>query len=158
MTSVLVRSNVPFAVRALTLVDTRTGDFQQLSPYPWTRVLSSDIKMYENGNVLPRASLFLMRGSSLRTMQVRNARSVSCAIRPFDPAEQVIISTSTPVELGGYGAPSQYGAEITAYSDVDISISVNAADRRLTSFSPTPTTPAGQRPSTGSQLPSSALM
>lgn len=40
---------------AVTLVDTRTGDFQQLTPEPWRRVLSSDVKLYENLTVDPRA-------------------------------------------------------------------------------------------------------
>jgi hypothetical protein len=40
---------------AATLVDTRTGDFLQLSPFPYQRVLSSDIKIYENLLVWSRA-------------------------------------------------------------------------------------------------------
>ncbi len=35
-------------ITAVTLVDTRTGDFQQLAPTPFTRILSSDIKLYIN--------------------------------------------------------------------------------------------------------------
>ncbi len=41
---------------AVTLVDTRTGDFQQLAPAPFARILSSDIKLYVNDQAA-RASL-----------------------------------------------------------------------------------------------------
>jgi len=42
-------------LQAVTLVDARTGDFQQVTLGAWKRVLSSDIKLYENLNVTPRA-------------------------------------------------------------------------------------------------------
>lgn len=40
---------------AITLIDTRTGAFQQVTLPPFKRVLSSDIKLYENTTVQPRA-------------------------------------------------------------------------------------------------------
>jgi hypothetical protein len=40
---------------AVTLVDTRAKVFQQVTLPPWKRILSSDIKLYENTNVTPRA-------------------------------------------------------------------------------------------------------
>ncbi|MBK9747182.1 MAG: YfhO family protein [Chloroflexi bacterium] len=46
---------ISLAIDAVTLVDTRTGDFQQLAPEGWRRVLSSDVKIYENTAVYPRA-------------------------------------------------------------------------------------------------------
>jgi hypothetical protein len=42
-------------LHAVTLVDTRAKVFQQMSLPPWKRVLSSDIKLYENRDVTPRA-------------------------------------------------------------------------------------------------------
>ncbi len=50
-----VGNNYAFTVDAVTLVDARTGDFQQLAPLGWRRVLSSDVKIYENVWVYPRA-------------------------------------------------------------------------------------------------------
>ncbi len=45
-----IRADAPenTVIMAVTLVDTRTGDFQQLAPAPFTRILSSDIKLYVN--------------------------------------------------------------------------------------------------------------
>ncbi|MCC6892885.1 MAG: YfhO family protein [Anaerolineae bacterium] len=40
---------------AITLIDTRTWTFQQLALPPFKRLLSSDIKLYENTSVQPRA-------------------------------------------------------------------------------------------------------
>ncbi|MBE2271088.1 MAG: YfhO family protein [Anaerolinea sp.] len=53
--NVSVGNNYAFTVDAVTLVDARTGDFQQLAPDGWRRVLSSDVKLYENLWVSPRA-------------------------------------------------------------------------------------------------------
>ncbi len=50
-----VGNNYAFTVDAVTLVDARTGDFQQLAPLGWRRMLSSDVKVYENMWVYPRA-------------------------------------------------------------------------------------------------------
>jgi hypothetical protein len=50
-----LEADAPVTVAATTLVDTRTGDFQQLQPMPWQRVLSSDIELYQNTAPLPRA-------------------------------------------------------------------------------------------------------
>lgn len=44
-------------VYAVTLVDTRTGDFSQLSPEPWQRALSSDVKIYRRTSASSRVFL-----------------------------------------------------------------------------------------------------
>jgi hypothetical protein len=46
LTSLQIDAQLPLQIRALTLVDTRTGDFVQI-PLRYPRVLSSDIKIYE---------------------------------------------------------------------------------------------------------------
>ncbi len=80
------------SVRAVTLVDTRTGDFQQLAPDPWTRVLSSDIKMYANGSVLPRAFVVSDAAFSADT-DLGTEDALKLMQDPaFDPAQTVIIS------------------------------------------------------------------
>ncbi|MBK8029355.1 MAG: hypothetical protein IPK17_07535 [Chloroflexi bacterium] len=50
-----VRANSPILLDAVTLVDTRTGDFQQLTPLPWRSILSSDVRIYENSAWWSRA-------------------------------------------------------------------------------------------------------
>jgi hypothetical protein len=53
--SIQITAAADTVVQAVTLVDTRTGDFIPLTLGPWQRILSSDIKLYENQAVLPRA-------------------------------------------------------------------------------------------------------
>ena len=48
-------ADVEIDIRALTLVDTRTGDFLQLTPRNWSRIYSADVKIYQNLGVWPRA-------------------------------------------------------------------------------------------------------
>lgn len=45
----------PVRLRAVALVDSRTGDFVPLAPPGWERVYSAEVKIYENHDVLPRA-------------------------------------------------------------------------------------------------------
>ncbi len=80
------------SVRALTLVDTRTGDFQQLTPDPWTRVLSSDVKMYENADVLPRA--FVVGDAAFVSDDDPGTEDALKLMRDpaFDPAQTVVIA------------------------------------------------------------------
>ncbi len=52
-----LRSATAARIIAATLVDTRDGSFLQLTPEPWRRLLSSDILVYGNDAVLPRAFL-----------------------------------------------------------------------------------------------------
>src|SRR5688572_13623087 len=52
--SLEIDSETPVYITAVTLVDERTGDFVQLTLHDWARVLSSDIKLYENPQVIPR--------------------------------------------------------------------------------------------------------
>lgn len=42
-------------IRAISLVDTRTGDFVQVAPEHWKRIYSADVKIYQNLDVLSRA-------------------------------------------------------------------------------------------------------
>ncbi|MEP7290807.1 MAG: YfhO family protein [Chloroflexota bacterium] len=121
-------TSVAVSVRAVTLVDTRTGDFQQLAPYPWTRVLSSDIKLYENSIVLPRAFVIsdarFVAADDFGTQDALNLLRASW----FSPTQMVVISTDTPIQLEGYGAAPEHGAEITDYADTRISVRVDAPD------------------------------
>ncbi len=85
-------------VRAVTLVDRRTIDdprgidFQQLSPQPFTRILSSDIKLYENSDVLPRAFVvydaLIFPDTDLGTEMALEAMRAP----DFDPLRTVILN------------------------------------------------------------------
>jgi hypothetical protein len=120
---ITVQADAPF--RAVTLVDTRTGDFQQLSPAPWTRVLSSDVKIYARVSGLQRA--FTTAETLYVTDDDKGTEAALNLMRQpdFDPRHIVIIaghqeqsttdlSTGTPIT-----SPT-----ITAYSDTHVSVTV----------------------------------
>jgi hypothetical protein len=125
---------------AATLVDTRTGDFQQLTPFPWTRVLSSDIKIYENGAVLPRA---LVIYDSLVTPDSDIGTETALAIMrapDFDAAQTVVLSSDEPLTLsssppgGGENAETtsvsphrEFGVGVTDYTTDRVTLQVSAA-------------------------------
>jgi hypothetical protein len=81
-------------IQAVTVVDTRTGDFVQVVSDPnWRRVLSSDIKLYENQAVLPRA--FIVQEALVVPDDIYGTEDALNIMRApdFDPAETVILSS-----------------------------------------------------------------
>lgn len=95
-------SETPITLRAVTLVDTRTGNFQQTTFAPWVRVLSSDIKLYENASVMPRA--FVISGD------VRFAADDAAALAlmgdpAFDP-QSTLVLTGAGQNMSGAQASS----------------------------------------------------
>ena len=116
------------SARAITLVDTRTGDFQQLAPLPWTRILSSDIKLYENAAVFPRAFI-VYDAVMLPDSDFGTEAALELMRAPdFDPRRTVIVhgqpALVSHVQAGGTGV-----ARITQYTSTDITIEVES-DRR----------------------------
>lgn len=117
-------------LNALTLVDTRTGDFQQLTLGPWQKRLSSDIKLYENAEVIPRA--FVVHEAEIvpdTDLGTEDALQIMRSI-DFDPAQTVVISDDNVGTHGGAPSstnPSQSAATITSYTPERIEIQVNAA-------------------------------
>jgi hypothetical protein len=85
-------------VRAVSLVDDRTGDFQQVTLAPWARRLSSDIKLYENLTVPPRA--FVVNQIEVVTDNWDGQEVALLLMRDpdFDPFRQAIISAPVGVE------------------------------------------------------------
>ncbi len=119
-------TSVPFSVRAVTLVDTRTGDFQQLAPYPWERTLSSDVKLYQNSANLLRAFV-IPDARFVADDDFGTEDALNLMRHPFfDETQVVIISKQPPVELGSYGAAPPHGADVTAYTHTRITVAVNA--------------------------------
>jgi hypothetical protein len=82
-------------LHALTLVDTRTGDFQQVTLGNWRRALSSDIEIYENRAVLPRA--FVVYEARVVPDTAEGTETALMILREttFDPAQQVVIHSDT---------------------------------------------------------------
>jgi hypothetical protein len=114
------------SIRAITLVDTRTGAFQQVTLPPWKRVLSSDIKLYENQAVMPRA--FVVH----HTEPAGDTETALGIMRDpdFDPTISGVITTTpdanhwVSVGLNPYFYHSE--ASITVYSPEYVEIQVDA--------------------------------
>lgn len=122
-------------VRAMTLVDMRTGAFQQLTLGPWKRVLSSDIKVYENLDVQPRA--FVVRdvvflpdtwdGSEMALNLMREPN--------FNPAARAVIHDDGIAGTVGAGARhalplrSPTESTITIYTAERVEIQVQTPER-----------------------------
>ena len=127
--SLQVHAAEPIILRAATLVDTRTGDFQQLQPQPWQRVLSSDIELYENAAALPRAfvvgAIRFVPDTDLGTeMALDGMRDPS-----FDPATTAYIAGLESEDASAeddtrVGSDSR--ATITEYSATRVSIIAQA--------------------------------
>jgi hypothetical protein len=94
-----IESSSPMTILALTLVDTRTGDFIQVAPDGWQRVLSSDIKVYENQQVLPRA-FFVTEALWFDDNPIGTEMAVqTMATAGFDPARTITINHAQKPEI-----------------------------------------------------------
>jgi len=120
---------------ALTLVDSRTGDFQQVTLGHWRLALSSDIKLYENLDVLPRA--FVIHGdvSVVSESWAGTEDAIRIMAAPaFDPASNVVLHTDTPAAqlfppAQASDATGDSTAEIIAYTPTRVEVRVNAVKR-----------------------------
>jgi hypothetical protein len=122
-----IRADALVTLRAVSLVDTRTGDFVQLVPdTQWKRLLSSDIKIYENQAVMPRA--FVVQDViALPDTDEGTATALAVMSDPtFDPAQTVVINNSTSVGAQ-HVAPLQNTATITEYTPERIVIDAQSA-------------------------------
>jgi hypothetical protein len=124
--AVIIKAADAVQVRAVTFVDTRTGDFQQLTLGPWRRILSSDIKLYENLDVMPRVFVAAQRipvmdddyGTEYALAQMRDLA--------YDPAQTVILS-GLPKDQAAT-ATAHGRAAITAYTSDRVEVAVDAPD------------------------------
>jgi hypothetical protein len=112
-------------LRALTLVDARTGAFMQLPLDGWRLVLSSDIKLYENVDVLPRTFLVSDVQTVPTTWDGTEATLDVMREAAFDPARSVILASDDPVEVPANSAASSGSATITAATDTALEITVD---------------------------------
>lgn len=91
-TAVRLQADAPLTVTAATLVDNRTGDFQQLQPVPWQRILSSDIELYQNTAAQPRAFI-VHEAQVVPDDEIGTEMALEAMSNPaFDPAAAVVLS------------------------------------------------------------------
>ena len=116
-------------IKAVTIIDSRTGDFQQLTPDPWARILSSDIKLYENGSGFPRA-FFTTEAQYVRDDDFGTEDALGLMRDPaFDPALRVVISGEDSDRRGGFETRrNTTNATITDYTDTRVTMTVDAPD------------------------------
>lgn len=84
-------------IHAVSLVDTRTGDFVQLAPNGWRRIYSADIKIYENLDVLPRAFIVHEVSSAPDTWAGTEQALNTMDSPEFDSTQAITLNTSQPV-------------------------------------------------------------
>ncbi len=112
---------------AATLVDTRTGTFQQLTLPPWKRVLSSDIKLYENTNVTPRA--FFVADSEVHSADDTSSaltamREQKESVGAFSPA--FVVPDYEPRTSAVLPEDPNISVNIISYSAERVEVQVNA--------------------------------
>jgi hypothetical protein len=106
---------------ALTLVDARTGDFVPIPlSHVWRLALSSDIKLYENKSVLPRA--FVVGEAQFVPDTWDGTETALRMMREpaFNPADTVILSGDAPTSP----QPADASALITHYTSTRVEIAV----------------------------------
>ena len=125
-TELTLSAGEPVTVAAVTLVDTRTGDFVQLTPPPWHRVLSSDIKLYENDSALPRA--FVVHDWAVTGDDWQGTEDALALMRDpaFDPARTAVLSGD--VAANEAAVQDESTARVVRYEAERVDIEVEAAD------------------------------
>lgn len=131
-----IRSDSAGGVVAATLVDTRSGDYRQLTPDPWRRLLAREVKVYVNDAALPRA--FIVPGALLETDD--EAALAKMRNPQFDPQHLVLINSPLPfpvlpalptIEPQILTPPADPGtARITRYTatEIDLAVAVDSAE------------------------------
>ncbi len=117
----------PVTVTAATRVDTRTGAFTSLTLGPWRRVLSSDIKLYENLDALPRAFV-VHQALFVPDTWMGSEDALNLMREPtFDPARTVIIAgdddSAAPAAEPPEALPAN--ATIETYTPTHVEITAN---------------------------------
>ncbi|MCA9883818.1 MAG: YfhO family protein, partial [Anaerolineae bacterium] len=110
---------------AVTLVDTRTGDFWQVPLDGWLRVLSSDIKIYARPNPLGRAYIVPNARIVPDTTEGDIAAIEQMRQTSFDPAQTVILHTDDMPDVQALGTGT---ATITHYENTRVEITAKSDD------------------------------
>ncbi|MCC6616538.1 MAG: YfhO family protein [Anaerolineae bacterium] len=127
VTAVTIEASAPLSIRAVTLVDERSGDFQQLTFAPWSRVLSSDIKLYENQSVLPRA--FVAYDIVAMIDDIYGTEDALKIMREadYDPARTALVMGLPADDTAPSSLPIQ-PATIASYTPEQVTIEVDASE------------------------------
>lgn len=115
----------PAEALAVSLIDRRTGDFVQLTPPGWTRALSSDVKIYANQSVMPRAFVVHDAIAMPTTWDGTESALRWLADERFNPRQSAIVHGAPPLRSRG-NDPNASSATITRYEATQIDIRVNA--------------------------------
>jgi len=109
-------------ISAVTLVDTRTGDFLQIHPQGWTRVYSADIKIYENIDVMPRAFMVYDVLAFPDTWDGTEQALSAMRDENFDPRTTITLNHDGALpQLDGGGTGR---VTITRYTDTQIEMTI----------------------------------
>mgnify|MGYP000918243213 CR=1 FL=1 len=121
-----VQAAADLRLRAITLVDSRVSVFQQVALPPWRRLLSSDIKLYENTVVLPRA-FFVPDTSVLSAPNLEQAVELLQSQPSTAPDTQpvVVIPSYTPRYQTPPAQQPAPSVIINHYAPESVSISVD---------------------------------
>jgi hypothetical protein len=122
------------SVRAVTLVDDSSPGaltFAQLAPAPYRRILSSDIKLYENPDAFPRAWL-VDRARCVDADFFGDEAALTLMRDPaFDPAQEAVIAAPESVCAGLPDAAGVARAEVTDSGDAHLTLAVETDAPRL---------------------------
>lgn len=123
LSSAAIRADDAITVEAITLVDARTRDFQPLTPEGWRRVLSSDVKLYENLHVLPRA--FMVYAAQWTPDSDAGTETALAIMRDsgFDPAQTVVLAGDGE-NMSATGQPAEHTVTIREYAPERVVIDV----------------------------------
>lgn len=121
---IALRAETALTVRAVTLVDARSGAFIQATLPPWNRLLSSDIKLYENTAVLPRAFLVAQAVGA-----PDDAAALALLRDPaFDPHRTVVLIPEGEPNVEAHRTQQEAAGEarIVSYTAERVEMAVNA--------------------------------
>ncbi|MFW5748833.1 MAG: YfhO family protein [Chloroflexota bacterium] len=112
-------------VYALTLADSRTGDFVTLTPSDWQRIYNGDVKIYENLDVMPRAFVVYDWTTYPDTWDGTEQAGDHMRSAAFDPRLQVVINRDDPRPMTPLPpTPDDARVEITTYSATQVTVEV----------------------------------
>ncbi|MDX1995928.1 MAG: hypothetical protein SF029_26335 [bacterium] len=112
-------------VRALSLVDGRTGDFVQLTPEGWRRVYSAEVKIYENLDVMPRAFVVHQAQTFPDTWDGTEQALAAMRDPAFDPRQSVVLNrASAELTLTTEPPAEESTARIIAYDATSLTVEV----------------------------------
>jgi hypothetical protein len=120
--------NESASIVAVTLVDSRTGNYSQLLPAGWMRVHSGDVEIYRNLNTFPRA--FVIYGGYYvgDSLWIGSEQALSLMQEDeFIPSNRAIIHNQTNENISQFGDNRSFvPASITEYSDTSMTIQASA--------------------------------